>query len=147
MDHYTNKLKIDWVEHYLAIFRINYIVLHIQRHCFTCIWIRILLFFLIAVLVKGNFTDFHNCKAQSWWFTFSRTEDLLNIQDLEKRMTECGTITLTHTVWTNKSYRNWSTQFTQASKAFPFLCKTDLPHYNAMTQHLPTWLRYSTVQK
>ena len=43
------------------------------------------------ILVKGSFTEFDNCKTQSCWFVFSRTEDLVNDQDLRRRMTECGT--------------------------------------------------------
>ena len=80
MDHIKHNLKTDRMEHYRAIFRI---------HPFE--FVNPLFFLIITVLVKRSFTEFDNCKTQSCWFVFSRTEDLVNAQDLRRRMTESGT--------------------------------------------------------
>jgi len=97
---------------------------HLQRDCYTSIWIRILFFFLITVLVKGKFTGYDNFKIQFWWFVFSRTEDLLKAQDLNKRMTDCGTIT---NLWQHCIDKQKLTYLIiQTSKAFLLLRKKEL---------------------
>ena len=94
MDHYhTNE---NWLGGTLSS-NFQNIWLHPQRDCYiiygTSIWIRTLFFILITVPLKSKFTDLDNYKIQSWLFVFLRTEDSLNNQDLNKRMTDCGNIT------------------------------------------------------
>ena len=71
---------------------------------------------------------------------------------MKKRWTNCGTITTLRqqTVLYWQTTVNWSNNITQASKAFLFLPKTDLPRYNAMTQTLTyttkTWKWYTFLE-